>query len=106
MEMTKTYFYLMDIFKKLPYDFQDILEAWEEDPMKLFEMIRSVVEDELGVIRDVRIYRSYFNPQNMTAVVEYIVKFKEGTVGVKIVHAENPAKALMEYYEAERVGMY
>lgn len=69
--------------------------------MKLFEMIRSLVEDELGVIRGVRLYRSYFNSESMIAVVEYMVKFERGTVGVKIMHAENPAEALMEYYEKE-----
>jgi len=52
-------------------------------------------------IKRVRLYGSYFNPASGVAVVEYIVKAEEGEVGVKVVYAEDPGRALMEYYEAE-----
>lgn len=103
---SKTYLYMSDLFRPLPYSFSEILEVWEEDRMKPFELVRDLVEEELGKIRDVRLYGAYLDPESMTAVIEYMVDFRgegrRGTHGVKIVHTENPQKAIMEYYEAER----
>ncbi|GEM_PF-767833 len=102
------YLCISDIFKTLRISFSELLEAWEESKMKPFEFIRKSVEEELGEIRDVRFYGAYFNPEELTAVIEYMVDFQgrgsSGTYGVKIVHAEHPQIALLEYYKAEKRG--
>jgi len=76
--------------------------------MKPFELVRSLVEEELGEVRGVRLYGAHLDPESMTAVIEYMVDFRgegrRGAHGMKIVHAENPRKAIMEYYRAEREG--
>ena len=101
--MGKTYPYFMDLFRELPYSFQNILEAWEQDPLKPFKMVKSIIEREYGIIHDVRFHGSYFNPSSMTVIIEYMVEHSRGTTGVKIIHAENPAKALMEYNARKQV---
>jgi len=99
-----TYLYMSDLFRPLPYNFGEILQAWEEDRMKPFELVRNLVEELGEEVRSVRLYGAYFDPKTMTAVIEYMVDFRRGTYGVKIVHAENPRKAIMEYYRVEREG--
>jgi len=105
---SRTYLYISDLFRPLPYSFSEILEAWEEDRMRPFELVRDFVEEELGEIRDVRLYGAYLDLETMTAVIEYMVDFRgegrRGTYGVKIVHARDLKRAIMEYYEAERTG--
>ncbi|MCD6368760.1 MAG: hypothetical protein J7L38_03070 [Thermoproteales archaeon] len=70
--------------------------------MEPFKMIKDIVEREYRTVYEVRVYRSYFNPQNMTAVIKYMIEHSHGITGVKIIHTESPAKALTEYYEAKR----
>ena len=107
-DLRSTYIYILDGFKKLPISFSDILEAWEEDRMKPFKLVRKDVEEELGRILGVKLYGAYFNPEKMVAVIEYMVEFQgkgsSGVYGVKIVHAEYPELALIEYYKAEKEG--
>lgn len=104
----RTYLYISDLFRPLPYSFGQIVEAWEEDKMKPFELVKSIVEEELGEIRGVRLYGAYFDPETMTAVIEYMVEYsgegRRGIHSVKIVHAKSPQRAIMEYYEAEKKG--
>ncbi|RLE88563.1 MAG: hypothetical protein DRJ67_01660 [Thermoprotei archaeon] len=106
--LSRTYLYIGDLFKPLPLSFSEILEAWEEDVMKPFELVRGHVEEELGEVSGARLYGAYLNPETMTAVIEYMVDFEGekvmGVYSVKIVHAENPQKAMMEYHKAEREG--
>ena len=108
MTGNKTYLYMSDIFRELSISFNEILEAWEEDRMNPFKLVRRSVEEELGNIIDVKLYGAYFNPEKMIAVIEYIVEFQgkgsSGVYGVKIVHAEYPELALIEYYKAEKEG--
>ena len=74
---SRTYLYMNDLFRPLPLSFSEILEAWEEDRMKSFELVRDLVEEELGEIRSVRFYGAYLNSETMIAVIEYIVDFRE-----------------------------
>ena len=104
----KVYVYVSDKIIPASIGFTELLEAWEKDELKPFELVRSAVEHALGRIRCVRLYGTYFNPKTMTAVIEYLVDFEElqssGTTSVKIVHAKDPSKAIAEYYEAEKSG--
>ena len=61
-------------------------------------MVEKLVEKHHKPVKNVRLYASYFDPRTMTAVIEYIVEFDTGTLSAKIVHANNPSKALIEYY--------
>ena len=98
-----TYIYLFDRFHPVEMPLSKIAQAFEEDPLKPFALLRELVEEKTGGVKSVRFYGSYFNPSKQTAVLEYFVEVDEGTVGVKIVHADNPSRALMEYYKAERL---
>jgi len=71
---------MSDLFRPLLYSFREILQAWKEDRMKPFELVRNLVEEELGEVRGVRLYGAYFDPETMTAIIEYMVDFR-GKVG-------------------------
>ena len=100
----RTYLYVLDQIVPVDIGFAELLEAWEEDKMKPLWLVRKKLEEKLGKIEETVHYAAYFNPENMIAVIEYTVKCDKGTVGAKIVHAENPSKAVMEYYRAEKRG--
>lgn len=102
--MDKTCLYFMDLFKELSYSFQDILEAWDRDPLEPFKMVKDIVEREYGTVYGVRVYGSYFKSQNMTAVIEYMIEHSHEITGVKIIHAENPAKALQNTMKLKDLG--
>ena len=90
----KTYLYVLDEIVPLDMGFAELLELWEDDGMKPFDKVRGLVEEKLGDIKEASFYAAYFDPEEMTAVIEYMVKCEIGRVGVKIVHAENPVKAV------------
>ena len=106
--MKKAYLYFSDTFKLLPYSFEELVEAWERGPLNLFGLVRDRVECELGVIKGVRHYGTFLDLESMVFVVEYMVDYEgegsSGTIGVKIIYADNPQVALMKYYEAEKKG--
>ena len=104
--MGKSFLFFVNLLRELPYSFQDILEAWDKSPLEPFEMVRDVVEQFLGKIFDIRVHGSYFNPENITVVIEYMVEHEHGITGVKIIHAESPVRALIEYYRAERKRVF
>ena len=100
--MLGTYLYLYDILTPVELTFSELVQAFEEDPIKPYMLLKELVEEKTGKVKDVKLYKSYFSPSTKTAVLEYFIKVEEGTLGVKIVHAEKPSKALMEYHKAER----
>jgi len=63
------------------------------------------VERELGEIKKVRFYNSYTSSNGF--LIEYLVDFRCGQASVKIICANDPRKALVDYYKAEkeRTGM-
>jgi len=101
----RVYLYVGDVFRPLQLSLRDVLEAWERDRLGPLELVRDEVEAELGVVKGVRLLGAFLDPSSMTAVVEYLVELTEGgEASVKIVCAEDPGRALMEYYRAEREG--
>jgi hypothetical protein len=102
------YVYVLDEAVPIPVGWAELLEAWEEGELKPFELVRGLVEGRLGRVRGVRLYGAYFKPETMTAVIEYVVDFEgrgSGTASVKLVRAEDPGRAIAEYYEAEKRGL-
>jgi len=45
-------------------------------------LLKGLIEEIAGKVKSVRLYRSYFNPSTQTAVLEYFIEVKEGTLGV------------------------
>lgn len=80
----------------------ELLEMIEEDPLKLFDRVRAIVDNEVKGIQDVKLYRRYFDPKEIDVVVEYLVKGGFGKLSVKLIYSEAPARALFKYYESEK----
>jgi len=100
-----TFLYVGDVFRPLQLSLKELLEAWEGGRLGLFELVRDEVEGLLGEVSGARLVGAFLDPSSMTAVVEYVVELAGGgECSVKVVHAEDPGRALMEYYRAEREG--
>jgi len=73
-----------------------------------FRLVENLIRRILGNILDVKLYASYFDPRKKMFIVEYMVRFEDksgsGRIGIKIICAEDPRAALMEYYRAEKRG--
>jgi len=98
----KTYLYYRDLFKPIDINVDTLLELAEKRPLELFELVRDVVEGELGRIYDVRVYGKYFDPKDFDIVIEFLVRCSLGEISLKIVHSKNPARALKKYYAYEK----
>jgi len=96
--------YIFDEFRPLDLEPQTLFELARDDPLKLFEYVREVVEDYVKEVRSVRVHRKFFDIETFDLVVEYIVECEVGTISAKIVHSENPASALQKFYEYESYG--
>jgi len=93
----------MDKFFPLEISFGELAELYDENPMKIFELIKSLVENVLGSkVEYAKLYKTFLDLKQGIALIEYIVNFEKGSISIKVVHAENPIKAIMEYYKAER----
>jgi len=92
----------MDSFKPIDINVDALLELAENKPLELFELIRGIVESELGQVYDVRVYGRYFDPKDFDIVVEFLVRCSLGEVSLKIIHSKNPVKALEKYYTYEK----
>jgi len=92
----------MDRFFPLELSLYELAGLYEENPMKIFELIKNLVEKVLGnKVKNVKLYKTFLNLETGTALIEYTVNFEKGSTSVKVVHAKDPAKAITEYYEAE-----
>jgi len=93
--------YLLDEFTLLDLDSSQLLEL-AESPYKLFELVRGAVEERVGRVEGIKLYRIYLDPATLELLIEYIVEFEHGELSAKIIHSNNPTKTLQKYYEAER----
>jgi len=94
--------YLLDEFTPLDVDSQQLLEL-TESPYRLFELVRGVVEERIGRVERVKLYKAYIDPATLELLIEYIVEFERGELSIKVIHSNNPTKTLQKYYyEAER----
>jgi len=99
-----TWIYIFDDFKPLDIDFNTLLRSINEDPYRLFEIIREVIEDYVGVVRDVRIHDIYIDSYTNEVLVEFIVVCDNGEISAKIIHSDNPIAILRRYYRFESFG--
>jgi len=93
--------YLLDEFTPLDIDSQQLLEL-AETPYKLFELVRGAIEERIGRVERVKLYKTYIDPSTLELLIEYIVEFEHGELSVKIIYSNSPTKTLQKYYEAER----
>jgi len=94
--------YLLDEFTPLGIDSQQLPEL-AESPYRLFELVRGVVEERVGRVERVKLYKTYIDSATLELLIEYIVEFEHGELSIKLIHSNNPTKTLQKYYEAERV---
>jgi len=92
--------YMLDEFTPLDIDSSQLLEL-AESPYRLFELVREAVEERIGRVERVKLYRVYMDPSTLELLIEYIVEFEHGEISVKIINSNNPTKTLQKYYEAE-----
>ncbi len=102
--MSRTFVYFLDSFDDIGISFTELAEMFETDTLKPFELVRNIVERELGEIINVKLFASYLDIEKPIAVLEYIVVSKKGHVSVKIIHAASLPIALKEYQSAEECG--
>ena len=95
-----TWVYVLDEFKQLDIDEGRLFELAGNDPLKLFEIVRKVLDIE--DISGVRVYNTYFDPRSLELLIEYLVTCKLGEVSVKVIHSQDPIATLKKYYEYEK----
>jgi len=101
--MVPGYLYVNDRFFPVNLPLNRIIELFDEDPLKPLLEIQRFVETIINEkIIEAKFYKSYISRKTNIVIVEYLAKVKSGDVGIKIIYANNPSKALIEYYEAEK----
>jgi hypothetical protein len=91
------------VFKPLDLSWGELVELAER-PEAVLERFRREVEELAGPVRSLRLRKAMVAVSGET-VVEYIAELAgervSGEASVKIVYAEDPTKALEEFYERE-----
>jgi len=97
----KTWVYVLDEFKPARVKAEDALRLMKEDPMRLLRLVNDLLPDMIRGARSVRVYDVYTNPHTSEALVEYIVNINAGSISVKVIVSDNPARTLRDYYVYE-----
>ena len=97
-----TWIYVFDEFKPVDIDTGKLFRLVEEDPLKLFGIVREILVNDIKEIRDVKVYDVYFNPSKFELLIEYIVECELGEISVKIIHSRYPKQTLRNYYIYEK----
>ncbi len=102
--MRRAYLYAGDVFKPLDLSWGELVELAER-PEAVLERFGREIEELAGPVRSLKL-RKMVVAGGGEAVVEYLAELAggmaSGEASVKIVYAEDPAKALREFYERER----
>jgi len=102
----RAYLYAGDLFKPLDLSWGELVELAER-PEAVLERFRREIEELAGPVRSLKLRKAVVAGSG-EAVVEYVAELAggraSGEASVKIVYAENPARALREFYERERGG--
>jgi chaperonin GroEL (HSP60 family) len=100
----RAYLYAGDLFKPLDQSWGELIELAERLEAVL-ERFRREVEELAGPVKSMKLRKAVVAGGG-EAVVEYIAELAgekaSGEASVKIIYAEDPAKALEEFYEGER----
>jgi len=91
--------YIFDEFRPLDIEPTTLFELAKDYPLKLFDLVKEIVEDYVKVIKSVRVHKKFFDPETFGLVVEYMVECETGTISAKIIYSENPASTLEKYHE-------
>jgi len=54
-----------------------------ESPCRLFELVRRAVEERIGRVEKVKLYKAYVDPLTLELLIEYIVEFEHGELSAK-----------------------
>jgi hypothetical protein len=103
----RAYLYAGDLFKPLDLSWGELVELAEK-PEAVLERFRREIEELAGPVRSLKLRKAAV-VESGEAVVEYVAELAggmaSGEASVKIVYAEDPAKALEEFYEREKRGL-
>jgi len=92
----------MDRFIPLDIPLDKVLELVENKPLELFELVRDIIENEVGQVYSVNVYGKYFDSKSLDMIIEYFIRCSLGELSLKIIYSKDPAKALGKYYEHEK----
>jgi chaperonin GroEL (HSP60 family) len=99
----RAYLYAGDLFKPLDLSWGELVELAEK-PEAVLERFKREIEELAGPVKSLKLRKAVVAGSG--AVVEYVAELAgekvSGEASVKIVYAENPAKALEEFFERER----
>ena len=102
--MRRAYLYAGDLFKPLDLSWGELVELTER-PEAVLKRFRREIEELAGPVRSLRLRKAAVTGSG-EAVVEYVAELAgekaSGEASVKIVYAEDPARALREFYGQER----
>lgn len=88
--------YVLDVLHPTDLRKDEVKKAFNEDKLKPFEYVREIVEDRgITGIRKVEFYDALFDEDEF--LIEYMVEFNRGKIGVKIIGSDNPRKMLEQY---------
>ena len=92
----------MDEFHMMDIPVGRLVELYNRDPLKIFELVKPLVEEKAGRVGQVRLHDKFLDGETGSALLEYMVGVKNGEIGVKVIYSKDPGKALMKYYEHEK----
>jgi chaperonin GroEL (HSP60 family) len=100
----RAYLYAGDIFRPLDLSWGELVELAER-PEAVLERFRREIEELAGPVKSLKLRKAVVAGGG-EAVVEYVAELAggraSGEASVKIIYAEDPARALREFYEREQ----
>jgi len=92
----------MDKFIPLDIPLNEFLELAEKDPLRLFSLIKAIIEDEVRQVHGITTYKKFLDLKDMDIIVEFFIKCYIGEISAKVIYSKNPIQALIKYYSHER----
>ena len=71
----------MDRFYRVNLPFDELVKLYDEDPLKVFELIKPLVEEKAGKVSGVKLYNSFLGDE--LALIEYMVKVEIGKLELR-----------------------
>jgi len=101
MISVNVWLYIFDEFRPLDIEPPTLFKLAREDPLRLFNMVREVLEEYIKEIRGVEVRRVFYDFGRFELLIEYIVTCEAGIISAKLIYSENPTKTLQHFYESE-----
>lgn len=100
--MIEVFVYLLDSYIPTDLTKKEVLNAFSENELKPFELVKEIVEDNgIQGIRNVQFYDATFDGDNF--LIEYLVDFANGQTTVKIIGSDDPREMLKNYYKKLKI---